>query len=85
MRLIDADGFEIEELYKRDEVYYRDTFESGVRRVLKEIADAPSVDAVLVVRCGLCKWKGKRHQKCSCCIRNRRMKDCYEVEDDGRT
>lgn len=25
-----------------------------------------------------CKWKGKRHQKCSCCIRNISMKDCYE-------
>lgn len=21
--------------------------------------------------CADCRWKGKRHQKCSCCIRNR--------------
>lgn len=28
--------------------------------------------------CAGCKWRGKRHQKCSCCIRNRSMKDNYE-------
>ena len=47
MRLIDADNFAIEELYKRDEVYYRNTFESGVRRVMKEIADAEWTMAVV--------------------------------------
>lgn len=30
--------------------------------------------------CADCKYKGKRHQKCSCCIRNRSLKDCYESE-----
>lgn len=48
-RLIDADAFVLEELYKRDEIYYRNTFDSGVRRVLKEIFTAPTVDAVEVV------------------------------------
>ena len=28
--------------------------------------------------CAVCKWKGKRHQKCSFCIRNTGMKDNYE-------
>ena len=28
--------------------------------------------------CADCKWKGTRHQKCSCCIRNKGLKDCYE-------
>lgn len=28
--------------------------------------------------CTDCKWKDQRHQKCSCCIRNRKMKDNYE-------
>lgn len=30
--------------------------------------------------CADCKWKGKRHQKCTCCIRNRNMKDNYREE-----
>lgn len=28
--------------------------------------------------CADCKWKGERYQKCSCCIRNSRLKDYYE-------
>lgn len=28
--------------------------------------------------CADCEYKGKRHQKCSCCIRNRNMKDNYQ-------
>lgn len=31
-----------------------------------------------MMNCKGCKWLGKRHQKCSCCIRNRGMKDNYE-------
>lgn len=34
-------------------------------------------DWIDVSGCDGCKWK-KRHQKCSCCRRNRNMKDCYE-------
>lgn len=30
--------------------------------------------------CDGCKWKEKRHQKCTCCIRNRSRKDNYEEE-----
>ena len=30
--------------------------------------------------CDGCRWKG-RHQKCSCCARNRNLKDCFEQED----
>ena len=29
--------------------------------------------------CDGCKWRG-RHQKCSCCRRNRSLKDCYEED-----
>lgn len=28
--------------------------------------------------CDNCKWLGKRHQKCSCCLRNHGIKDNYE-------
>lgn len=36
-------------------------------------------DYVEIGNCENCKWKG-RHQKCSCCRRNRYIKDCYETE-----
>lgn len=36
-------------------------------------------DYVEIGNCEKCKWKG-RHQKCSCCRRNRYIKDCYETE-----
>lgn len=29
--------------------------------------------------CTGCRWLGKRQQKCSCCCRNKYMKDCYEA------
>lgn len=35
-------------------------------------------DALQISECDGCKWKGKRHQKCSCCRRNRYIKDNYE-------
>ena len=34
---------------------------------------------VEIGNCENCKWKG-RHQKCSCCRRNRYIKDCYETD-----
>ena len=36
-------------------------------------------DCIEIGSCENCKWKG-RHQKCSCCRRNRYIKDCYETE-----
>ena len=36
-------------------------------------------NCVEIGNCENCKWKG-RHQKCSCCRRNRQIKDCYETE-----
>lgn len=34
-------------------------------------------DWIDVSGCDGCKWKNRK-QKCSCCRRNRNMKDCYE-------
>lgn len=35
--------------------------------------------------CEGCIWKGVRYQKCSCCVRNANIKDCYkEVEANGQ-
>lgn len=45
--------------------------------IADEIDDAPTIDAVEIGGCDGCRWQG-RHQKCSCCRRNRGMKDCYE-------
>lgn len=36
-------------------------------------------DCVEIGNCENCRWKG-RPQKCSCCRRNRYIKDCYETE-----
>lgn len=33
--------------------------------------------------CDGCKWNGKRYPKCSCCRRNRNMKDNYKEENHG--
>ena len=30
--------------------------------------------------CSGCRWKGVRHQRCSCCCRNLYLKDNYEEE-----
>lgn len=37
-------------------------------------------DSVYIGDCNGCKWKFVRHQKCSCCRRNRNMKDNFEEE-----
>lgn len=37
-----------------------------------------ALDDLRKMSCHGCKWKGKRHQKCTCCIRNGNMKDNYE-------
>lgn len=40
-------------------------------------------DALKISECDGCKWNGKRYQKCSCCRRNRNMKDNYREENNG--
>lgn len=37
-------------------------------------------DSVYIGDCGDCKWKFVRHQKCSCCRRNRNLKDNFEED-----
>ena len=51
----------------------------AVNKVTDRIKAAPAVDAVEVGNCNGCMWEGrKRPQKCSCCRRAPKMKDCYE-------
>lgn len=52
--------------------------------IVSSIENAPAVDAVEVGSCEGCYWKEiGRQQKCSCCRRNRYMKDNYRRADDG--
>lgn len=55
-----------------------------VKAITKHIKLAPAVDAVEVGSCDGCHWKEiGRQQKCSCCRRNRYLKDCYEAKMEG--
>lgn len=50
---------------------------------VEAVENAPAVDAVEVGNCDGCYWKEiGRQQKCSCCRRNRDMKDCYKASDN---
>ena len=46
------------------------------------VADMLIAHGVIAVEpvelCDGCRWKGKRPQRCSCCRRNRYLKDGYE-------
>ena len=58
---------------------------TGLRIAVKDVKRQPAVDAVEVGNCDGCYWKQiGRQQKCSCCRRNRDMKDCYRRADDGK-
>ena len=54
------------------------SFGWGLDRAINVVFHAPAVDAVEVGSCEGCYWKAiGRYHKCSCCRRNRDMKDCY--------
>lgn len=80
MRSIDADALE---KYLLERGFYPAIVKAAIK-------NAPSVDAESVIRCkdcecntcDGCKWNGKRYQKCSCCRRNRNMKDNYKEGDN---
>lgn len=38
-------------------------------------------DYIEIGGCEDCLWRN-RHQKCACCRRNRRLKDCYRKRED---
>lgn len=60
-----------------------DWLAAGIERMAECVIDAPAADVAHVLPCpDDCIYRGKRHQKCSCCARNRNLKDCY-VSRDG--
>lgn len=43
----------------------------------------PLFEYIDIGSCDGCRWLGKRPQKCSCCRRNKHMRDLWEGEKDG--
>ena len=59
-------------------------YADGWNSAVEIVENAPAVDAVDVGSCDGCNWKEiGRQQKCSCCRRNRYLKDCYEAKMEG--
>lgn len=57
---------------------YMDSALLNIQQMLELDIHNPLIfDYVEIGNCEGCKWKN-RHQKCSCCRRNRHMKDSYE-------
>lgn len=55
-----------------------------IENIVMMINQADTADAVEVGSCDGCYWKEiGRQQKCSCCRRNRYLKDCYEAKMEG--
>ena len=53
----------------------------NLQQLLQHNIYSPSLFEVIEIGgCDSCRWK-RRTQKCSCCRRNLRMKDCYERLD----
>lgn len=60
---------------------YMDSALLHVQEILESCATHPILcDTITIGGCMSCKWSG-RPQKCSCCRRNRHIKDCWE--EDG--
>lgn len=61
---------------------YMDNALLNVQQLLElDIYNPIIFDYVEIGNCEGCKWKN-RHQKCSCCRRNRNMKDSYEPDNN---
>lgn len=61
---------------------YMDNALLNVQQLLElDIYNPIIFDYVEIGDCEGCKWKS-RHQKCSCCRRNRNMKDSYEPDNN---
>lgn len=57
---------------------YMDTALLNVQQLLEGQMYSPFfADYIQTDGCDTCIWRN-RHQKCSCCRRNRHLKDCYE-------
>lgn len=58
---------------------YMDNALLNVRQMIAIDMHNPCLfDFVDIGNCDGCEWKNTRPQKCSCCRRNRHIKDCYK-------
>ena len=59
---------------------YMDTALLNIQQTLQsQMYSTFFADYIQIGGCDTCRWK-KRHQKCSCCRRNRHLKDCHEED-----
>ena len=64
MRLIDVDSIPLKEALKREVIYDHDRYIHA--KVLEwMLENAPTVDAVPVIRCRECKWYEARIKRCN--------------------
>ena len=77
MRLVDLDYvFDVPVLVNEDDELYH------LRAIVNRLKATPAF--TFKGRCDGCIYSNrKRPQKCSCCVRNVDMKDCYEEESNG--
>lgn len=69
-----------------EENYDRDSFvkaSADMFATMAEISTFKEFDISQVGTCDGCKWKGNRHQKCSCCRRNKYMRDLWAGDGNG--
>lgn len=68
MRIIDADALPIDSIDMSNMIEITDRGIAVVR--LEDIVDAPTIDAVSVVRCKECRfWQKSRERAVMCCLR----------------
>ena len=63
---------------------YMDNALLNVRQMLDHtiLLNPFMTDWVIIGECNGCIYKNNRHQKCSCCRRNRKLKDCYKENEE---
>ena len=62
---------------------YMDNALLNVQQMLElDVYNPCLFDYVEIGNCDGCAWKGLRHQRCSCCRRNRLLKDGYTKKEE---
>ena len=60
---------------------YMDNALLNIQQLLElDVYNPPIFDYIEIGGCEDCLWRN-RHQKCACCRRNRKLKDCYKEKE----
>ena len=75
----------LQEVYENVEKHYNGGRIGGTDyfTLTSLLYDAIHNERTATETCNGCRWRG-RHQKCSCCRRNRSMRDSYEEVERGK-